>query len=300
MADLVSEGGEFSCNFCASKLKLSVITSSSTGDSQKLANQMNCFLPPPGGNCTLIPGIPPPPCVGAPPGMVVETGQTTVKVDGQTALGDGCKFMCPLGQPVSLSKAGQEVAKHDEATISTGAFIVGGTLIVGGAALAIFLLPEEVVGAAVAGTYAVAKVAAKVGKNALKKVAAQAKKASKTKPKNPPKNDASNAAKAAKHKQDLRRQMSKPEVKDPELKKIMDKTYRENAKVGSGSTAEAIRVEKATGEMVGGKYHTQKGQDTLNELAKWIKKNQNNPSVSSGDFKVAENVFTDIADALKL
>lgn len=116
MADLVSDGGEFSCNFCASKLKLSVIISSSTGNSQKLANQTNCFLPPPGGTCTLIPGIPPPPCVGAPPGMVVETGQTTVKVDGQTALGDGCKFMCPLGQPVTLSKAGQEVAKHDEAS----------------------------------------------------------------------------------------------------------------------------------------------------------------------------------------
>ncbi|MBA2367849.1 MAG: hypothetical protein H0V82_02355, partial [Candidatus Protochlamydia sp.] len=48
--------------------------------------------------------------------MVVSTGQSTVKVDGQPALGEGCQFMCPLfGQPVTLSKSDQTVAKHDEA-----------------------------------------------------------------------------------------------------------------------------------------------------------------------------------------
>lgn len=93
--------------------------------------------------------------------------------------------------------------------------------------------------------------------------------------------------------------MSKPHVKDPELKEIMDKTYRENAKVGSGSTAAAIRSEKATGELVGGKLHTQKGNDTLNELAKWMKKNQNNPEISPSDWNAAKNVFLDTADALK-
>ncbi|MBA2368452.1 MAG: hypothetical protein H0V82_05445, partial [Candidatus Protochlamydia sp.] len=116
MADLVSEGSEFSCNFCTGKLKLTVLNSSSQGDSKKLANQTNCFLPPPGGNCTFPPGVPPPPCAGVPPGMVVDTGQSTVKVDGQPALGEGCQFMCPLfGQPVTLSKSDQTVAKHDEA-----------------------------------------------------------------------------------------------------------------------------------------------------------------------------------------
>lgn len=116
MADLVSDSGEFSCDYCASKLKLTVLNSSSSGDSKKIANKSNCFLPPPAGMCT-FPGIPPgTPCVGAPPGTVVDTGQTTVKIDGQPALGDGAKFMCPLGQSVSLSKAGQTVGKHDEAS----------------------------------------------------------------------------------------------------------------------------------------------------------------------------------------
>ncbi|MBA2368774.1 MAG: DUF4258 domain-containing protein [Candidatus Protochlamydia sp.] len=111
------KGSEFSYNFCTGKLKLTVISSSSQGDSKKLANQTNCFLPPPGGNCTFPPGVPPPLCVVVPLGMVASTGQSTVKVDGQPALGEDCKFMCPLfAQPVTLSKSDQAVAKHDEAS----------------------------------------------------------------------------------------------------------------------------------------------------------------------------------------
>lgn len=186
MPDLVSEGSEFSCNFCTSKLKLSVITSSSTGNSQKIANQTNCFLPPPGGNCTFPPGVPPPPCAGVPPGMVVETGQTLVKVDGVTALGDGCQFMCPLfAQPVTLSKAGQEVAKHDEASADVGAYVAGGVLVVAGVALVIYLLPAELVSAAVAGTAAVARAVIKVGPKKLKDIAKNSKQAAKAKPMNP-------------------------------------------------------------------------------------------------------------------
>lgn len=118
MGDLVSEGAKFKCNFCTSDLTLSVINSSTTGDSKKLANQTNCMLPPPGGNCTFPPGAPPVPCTGVPPGCVTSTGQSVVKIDGQTALGEGCQFLCPKGQPVSLSSAGQTVAKHDEASVS--------------------------------------------------------------------------------------------------------------------------------------------------------------------------------------
>lgn len=118
MSKLVSDGGEFSCNFCTCKLKLKVLSSSTTGDGKKIANQANCILPPPGGNCTFPPGVPPPPCVGvAPPGSVTKTGQDTVKVDGITALGDGAQFVCPaFGQPVSLSSPGQDVAAHNEAS----------------------------------------------------------------------------------------------------------------------------------------------------------------------------------------
>lgn len=131
MADLVSEGGEFSCNFCTGNLKLNVLSSCAKGKSKKLANQSNCFFPPPGGNCTFPPNVPPTPCPGVPPGGVVSTGQSTVNVDGQTALGDGCKFMCPKAQQVSLSKAGQTVAKHNEASFSAaGVFMAGATIAV--------------------------------------------------------------------------------------------------------------------------------------------------------------------------
>lgn len=182
MADLVSDGGEFSCNFCTSKLKLTVIQSSSTGDSKKLANQTNCMFPPPGGNCTFPPGVPPTPCSGIPPGCVIATGQSTVKIDGQTALGDGCKFLCPKGQPVTLSKAGQTIAKHDEASAGVGAYIAGGCLIVGGVVLAIALLPEEaVVGAAI-----VAKAVAKIGAKQIKKIAEKTKKLFRKSPKTNP------------------------------------------------------------------------------------------------------------------
>lgn len=191
MPDLISDGGEFSCNFCTSKLKLTVTSSSTKGDSKKLANQGNCFFPPPGGNCTFPPGVPPTPCPGVPPGCVVSTGQQTVKIDQQTALGDGCKFMCPKGQMVSLSSAGQSKAKHDEAAGGIGTKVLIGGLIVAGVVLAIVLLPEEAVAGVAIVAARVLGAAAKVAKNAvkaLKKTKPKAPKASGGSPKSPMRN----------------------------------------------------------------------------------------------------------------
>ena len=114
MGYLVADGAEFSCPQCTSKLKLLVTSSSTTGDSKKLANKDNCLLPPPGGMCQFPSNLPPTPCPGIP--KVSSTGQTTVKIDNATALGDGCSFDC-LIKPftASLSSAGQKVVKHDEA-----------------------------------------------------------------------------------------------------------------------------------------------------------------------------------------
>ncbi|CNC72618.1 TPA: hypothetical protein ACQQX6_001341 [Yersinia enterocolitica] len=56
----------------------------------------------------------------------------------------------------------------------------------------------------------------------------------------------------------LRATMEKPNVKDGNLKNIIDDLYRPNAKVGSGSTADAVRYELATGEKVGGRGHVEK------------------------------------------
>lgn len=49
--------------------------------------------------------------------------------------------------------------------------------------------------------------------------------------------------------------MPKPDVQDAKLKKIVNNFYKPNTKVGSGSTADALRYEKLAGGTVGGKEH---------------------------------------------
>jgi hypothetical protein len=108
--------------------------------------------------------------------------------------------------------------------------------------------------------------------------------------------DAADLAQHERYKAELRRDMNKPEVKDPALASIVDKNYRPNATVGSGSTAAAIREERATGGAVGGRHHTQKGNDTIVRLLRWLKQN---PNASPGDIAAAENIIKDLKDALK-
>ncbi|MFP1528246.1 type IV secretion protein Rhs [Escherichia coli] len=78
-------------------------------------------------------------------------------------------------------------------------------------------------------------------------------------------------------------------------KNIIDDLYRPNAKVGSGSTADAVRYELATGEKVGGRGHVLKAQDYTRALQDWLDKN---PTASPGDRAAAENVLQDLQNAL--
>ena len=66
--------------------------------------------------------------------------------------------------------------------------------------------------------------------------------------------------------------------------------------MGSGSTAAAIRYERATGELVRGRSHAQKGFEDLGSLREWL---QNNPTARAGDRAAAENVIRDLEDALR-
>ena len=116
-----------------------------------------------------------------------------------------------------------------------------------------------------------------------------------TKPRAP--SGASNRALHELQKTQLRRQMSKPHVTDSNLAGIVDDIYRPGAKVGSGSTGDAIRHELATGESVGGAFHSQKGEDSIRALEKWLK---NNPTASPGDKAAAENIILDLKEALGL
>jgi filamentous hemagglutinin len=93
----------------------------------------------------------------------------------------------------------------------------------------------------------------------------------------------------------LRRQMGQPHIHDPELKAFAKEQYRSGARIGSGSTADAIRYEKKTGLPIKDRWHNQKGEDAIRFLEKWLRKN---PTARLGDRAAAENMLLDLKDAL--
>ncbi|WOE32004.1 MULTISPECIES: hypothetical protein [unclassified Acinetobacter] len=94
----------------------------------------------------------------------------------------------------------------------------------------------------------------------------------------------------------LSAKMQKPLVSDLKLQRITDDLYPDNAKIGSGSTADAVRYEMSTGNKVGGKTHTEKAMGYSDALSKWIK---SNPNASSNDKMAAELMLRDLQNALK-
>lgn len=107
--------------------------------------------------------------------------------------------------------------------------------------------------------------------------------------------EAANVARHAKYKDALRRAMGKPATRDPRLSRLMDEMWRDNAKIGNGSTAAAVRHELATGKPVGSFFHSQKARDMIRCLEKWLR---NNGEATPGDRAAAENVIKDLRDAL--
>jgi hypothetical protein len=95
-----------------------------------------------------------------------------------------------------------------------------------------------------------------------------------------------------------RRQDLLDSVEDEDLRNIIggrNGQYRENASIGSGSTADAVRHERRTGERVGGATHTQKAEEGRGRLAEWLEKN---PNASAVDREIAEQLHDDLTDAL--
>ncbi len=104
-----------------------------------------------------------------------------------------------------------------------------------------------------------------------------------------------NRAQFEKLKREYRQAMEKPNVTDPKLKERIDNLFRDNAKVGNGSTSAALRKEKKTGRMVGDRYHKQKAEDNAVFLENWLKTNK---TATPSDKQAAENVLKDLLDAL--
>jgi RHS repeat-associated protein len=94
------------------------------------------------------------------------------------------------------------------------------------------------------------------------------------------------------------RGVSKPTVTNPKLGNLVNDLYkgaRTKNPIGTGSTADAIRHEAATGQAVGGKFHTQKGQEYAKALENWLGKN---PGASPADRWAAQSILDDLLKAL--
>jgi len=89
-----------------------------------------------------------------------------------------------------------------------------------------------------------------------------------------------------------------PKVSDPKLGNIVSDLYKGSKgpnPIGTGSTADAIRNEAATGLATGGRFHSQKGTEYIRALETWQAKN---PNASHYDGMVAESLKNDLRNAL--
>ncbi|MFA7271051.1 MAG: hemagglutinin repeat-containing protein, partial [Sterolibacterium sp.] len=107
---------------------------------------------------------------------------------------------------------------------------------------------------------------------------------------------AEDAAKAAKGV--VAKGLPTPTVSDPKLSNLVSDLYK-GAKgpnpIGTGSTADAIRNELATGLPTHGTFHSQKGEQYIDALNNWLRKN---PDASYQDRLVAESLKRDLQNAL--
>lgn len=92
--------------------------------------------------------------------------------------------------------------------------------------------------------------------------------------------------------------LPKPKVSDPKLQNYVDNLYKGTtnpARVGTGTTADAVRNELATGQPTGGTFHSIKAQETINGFERWLR---TNPGASYSDRLVAQSLLDDLRSAL--
>jgi hypothetical protein len=85
-----------------------------------------------------------------------------------------------------------------------------------------------------------------------------------------------------------------PQVSNPRLQNIVNNLYKDTAKpnrVGNGTTMDAIRREVATGTPTGGRMHLTKGQESLNGLNNWLRRN---PEAPYADRLVAQSLADEL------
>lgn len=88
---------------------------------------------------------------------------------------------------------------------------------------------------------------------------------------------------------------SKPQVADARMKNIVGDLFRPGAKVGNGSTADAVRHELRTGELVGGRGHLIKAQEVLTRL----RNHMSDAAATPADKGTAKILAQDLLNALR-
>jgi hypothetical protein len=81
---------------------------------------------------------------------------------------------------------------------------------------------------------------------------------------------------------------------DSKLRNIVNELYRPNARIGSGSTADAIRHELSTGELLSKSGHVQKGVQYREAIRTLLESG----GLSPGDRQIAEGLLLDLQKAL--
>ncbi len=92
--------------------------------------------------------------------------------------------------------------------------------------------------------------------------------------------------------------LATPRVASSKLQNIINDLYKGTTnpgRVGTGTTADAVRYELRTGKQVYGRSHVQKAEDYLSGLENWLKVN---PDAPYHDRLVARSLADDLLDAL--
>jgi RHS repeat-associated protein len=83
-------------------------------------------------------------------------------------------------------------------------------------------------------------------------------------------------------------------IENPALRRLVEYSYRVGARIGNGSTADAIRFEKETGVLLSRTGRIQKGKEVLSSLEKLLGSNK----LNSKDAEIARQLIDDLKDAL--
>ncbi|OGH71182.1 MAG: hypothetical protein A2921_03090 [Candidatus Magasanikbacteria bacterium RIFCSPLOWO2_01_FULL_43_20b] len=84
-------------------------------------------------------------------------------------------------------------------------------------------------------------------------------------------------------------------VSDHKLKEIVQQLYRKGSKIGDGGTADALRYETQTGDLLSKSGHIEKATGRITELTRYL--GQDN--LSTQDRQIGQSLLNNLKDAVK-